>query len=169
MVYFFIANAFIAPIHIIWILALTKLIFHKRKKTLMGIFSTEAIIFEVFFLYNFIIDPSQIGTQMSAFVVDWAIWIYIYLLLSIALFLITSFLFARQNLKSENRELRVKGWFLVFAIILYSAAALIDVIGADSPTEITIHLARTFLILSSIFFYIGFTLPKFIKELFIKS
>jgi len=135
----------------------------------MGIFSTEAIIFEVFFLYNFIIDPSQIGTQMSAFVVDWAIWIYIYLLLSIALFLITSFLFARQNLKSENRELRVKGWFLVFAIILYSAAALIDVIGADSPTEITIHLARTFLILSSIFFYIGFTLPKFIKELFIKS
>jgi hypothetical protein len=169
VVYFFIANAFIAPIHIIWILALTNLIFHKQKKTLMIIFTTEAIIYEVFFLYSFLIDPNQIGTQMSAFVVEWAIWIQIYLLLSIALFLVTSFLFARQSLKSENRELRVKGWFLVFAIILYTSAAFIDVIGADSPNEFTIFLARTCLILSSIFFYIGFTLPRFIKELFIKS
>ena len=169
VIYFFIANAFIAPIHIIWIMALTKFIFHKRKNTLLIIFSTEAIIYEFFFLLSFFIDPNQIGTQMSAFVVEWAIWIQIYLLLSIVLFLITGFLFARQSLKSDNRELKVKGWFLIFAIILFTVASAIDVIGAEAPTEITIFLARTFLILSSVFFYIGFTLPRFIKELFIKS
>ena len=169
VVYFFIANAFIAPIHIIWITALTKLIFHKRKKTLLIIFSTEAILYEFFFLVSFFIDPNQIGTQMSVFVVEWAIWIQLYLIVSIVLFLITGFLFARQSLKSDNRELNVKGWFLIFAIILFTVAAVIDVIGADAPTEITIFLARTFLILSSVFFYVGFTLPRFIKELFIKS
>jgi len=168
VVYFFIANAFIAPIHIIWIWALTKLIFQKKKKVLLIIFSTEAIIYESYFLYSFLTDPNQIGTQMSAFVVEWAIWIQIYLLISIALFLVTGFLFARKSLKSDNQELHAKGWFLILAIIFFTAAALIDVIGADAPTEITIFLARTFLILSSVFFYIGFTLPRFIKELIIK-
>lgn len=168
-VYFFIANAFIAPIHIVWIIALIKFIFHKQKKTILIIFSAEAIIFEIFFLVNFFIDPNLIGTQMSAFVVEWALWMQIYLLVSIVLFLLTGFIFARQSLKSENRELSVKGWFLIFAIICFTVATLIDVIGAEAPTEITIFFARTFLIVSSIFFYIGFTLPRFIKELIIKS
>ena len=169
MVYFFIANAFIAPIHIVWVIALTKFIFHKRKKIMLIIFSTEAIIYEFFFLLSFFIDPNQIGTQMSAFVVEWAIWIQIYLLFSILLFLVTGFIFAYQSLKSENRELNIKGWFLIFAFILFTIGTVIDVLGADAPTEITIFLARTFLILSSVFFYIGFTLPRFIKKLFIKS
>lgn len=169
VLYFFIANAFIAPIHIIWIIVLTKFIFHKRKKTLLIIFSTEAILFEIYFLFSFFTDPNQIGTQMSEFVVEWAIWIQIYLLLSIVIFLLTGFLFARQSLKSDSRELNVKGWFLILAFILFTVASVIDVIGADAPTEITIFLARTSLIISSILFYIGFTMPKFIKELFIKS
>ena len=168
-IYFFIANAFIAPIHIVWIIALIKFIFHKQKKILLIIFSTEAVVFEVFFLVNFFIDPNLIGTQLSAFVVEWALWMQIYLLVSIVLFLVTGFIFARQSLKSEKRELSVKGKFLILAIICFTVATLIDVIGAENPSEITILLARSFLIVSSIFFYIGFTLPRFIKELFIKS
>ena len=171
-IYFFIANAFIAPIHVVWILALTKLVFRKAAKPLLIIFTTEATVYEVYFLFVFFspsLGPSQIGTQMSAFVVEWAIWIQIYLLVSIVLFLVTGFIFASRSLKSQNRELKVKGWFLIFAFIFFTIGTVIDVIGADSPTEITIFLARTFVIISSILFYIGFTLPRFIKELFIKS
>ena len=166
--YYFIANIFIAPIHVVWILALSKLMFRKRKKALLIIFTTEAIIYEAYFLISYFMDPSQIGTQMSAFVVEWAIWIQIYLLISIVLLLITGFIFSRKSLKSDNKDLKLKGWFLIIAFILFTIGTVIDVIGTDAPTEITIFLARTFVILSSICFYIGFTLPKFIKELFIK-
>ena len=168
-IYFFIANAFIAPIHVIWILALTRLVFKKAAKPLLIIFTTEATIFEIYLLFSFFSDPNQIGTQMSAFVVEWVIWIQIYLLVSIVLFLVTGFIFASKSLKSQNKELKVKGWFLIFAFICFTIGTVIDVIGADSPTEIMIFLARTFVIISSILFYIGFTLPRFIKELFIKS
>lgn len=167
--YYFIANIFIAPIHVVWILALSKLMFRKRKKTLLIIFTTEAIIYEAYFFFSYFTDPSQIGTQMSAFVVEWAIWIQIYLLMSIVLLLLTGFIFSRKSLKSDSKELKIKGWFLIFAFILFTIGTVIDVIAADAPTELTIFLARTFVILSSIFFYIGFTLPRFIKELFIKS
>jgi len=114
------------------------------------------------------VNPYLIGDQRSAFVVEWAIWIQFYLLFSIILFLITGFLFARRSLKAENSEIKLKGKFLIIAFLTFTIGTMIDVIGAESPTEITIFLARTFVRVSSICFYIGFTLPRFIKNLFIK-
>lgn len=167
--YFFLANAFIAPMYITWIFALTNILFIKRKKILLIIFSIIAAVFETMFLIVFFIDSNLIGDQKSAFVVEWAIWIQIYLLISIALLLITGFLFARATLKAGKAEVRIKGIFLMIAFVSFTVATVIDVIGADSPTEITIMLARTFLIISSLCFYIGYTLPKFVKTLFIKE
>jgi hypothetical protein len=167
--YYFLANAFIAPIHITWIYALTNLLFKKQKENLLIFFGIEAALFEIVFLTIFFLDPDLIGDQKSAFVVEWAIWIQIYLLISIGLFLVTGFLFARASLKSENPELKLKGRFLVIAFVTFTFGTIIDVIGAESPTQVTIFLARTFIIISAICFYIGYTLPKFIKELFIKS
>lgn len=167
--YYFIANAFIALIHIVWMYAISDFLFPNRKKLLVTLFSIEAVVYEVFFLVLFFLNPGLIGDQKSLFVVEWAIWIQIYLLLSIALFLITGFLFARQSLKSQQKDLKLKGRFLIVAFVLFTIAAVIDVIGAETPTEITIFLARTFLIASSICFYIGFIMPHFIKKLFISE
>ena len=167
--YFFLANAFIAPIHITWGYAFTNFLFKNIKKQLMLFFIIEALVFEIAFLTVFFVNPLLIGDQKSAFVVEWAIWIQIYLLFSIILFLVTGFLFARSSLKAEDSEIRLKGKFLIVAFLTFTIGTLIDVIGAESPTEITILLARTFVIISSLCFYIGFTLPKFIKDVFIKE
>jgi hypothetical protein len=167
--YYFLANAFIAPMYITWIYALTNILFVKRKKILLITFSILAVFIETLFIIVFFINPNLIGEQKSAFVVEWTIWIQIYLLFSIALLLITGFLFARASLKTEQAELRIKGFFLIIAFLSFTIATVIDVIGADNPTEITIFLARTFLIISSICFYIGYSLPKFVKNLFIKQ
>ena len=166
--YFFLANVFIAPIHITWTYAFTNFLFKKQQKKIMLFFGIEALIFENAFLIVFFVNPLLIGNQKSVFVVEWAIWIQIYLLFSIILFLVTGFLFARASLKAENPELKLKGKFLIIAFVTFTIGTIIDVIGADSPTEITILLARTFVIISSLCFYIGFTLPKFIKDIFIK-
>lgn len=166
--YFFLANAFIAPIHITWAYAFTNFLFKKQKEKIMLFFVIEALLFEITFLLTFFMNPSLIGDQKSVFVVEWAIWIQIYLLFSIGLFLITGFLFARASLKSNDSDIKLKGKFLILAFFTFTIGTVIDVIGADNPTEITILLARIFVIISSLCFYIGFTLPKFIKEIFIK-
>jgi hypothetical protein len=167
--YYFLANAFIAPMYITWIYVLGNFLFAKRKKILLITFSSLAVIFEGLFLIAFFINPNYIGDQKSAFVVEWVIWIQIYLLISITLLLITGFLFARATLKLGEVEFRVKGVFLLVAFVSFTTATLIDIVGAESPTEVTILLARTFLIISSFCFYIGYTLPKFIKKIFIKK
>jgi hypothetical protein len=166
--YFFLANAFIAPIHIIWGLAFTDFLFKRQQKKFMTFFVSEATLFEIIFVAIFFLDPYLIGDQKSAFVVEWTIWVQIYLLFSIALFLVTGFLFARASLKSEEPELKLKGKFLLIAFITFTFGTVIDVIGAGNPTELTILFARTFVIISSLCFYIGFTLPRFIKDLFIR-
>jgi len=169
VLYYFIANAFIAPIHIVWIYAISDFLFANRKKLLVTLFSIEAVAFEAVFLVLFFLDPALIGDQKSWFVVEWAIWIQIYLLVSIALFLITGFLFARRSLKSQAKDVKLKGKFLIVAFLCFTIAAVIDVIGAETPNELTIFLARTFLIISSICFYLGFIMPQFIKGLFIRE
>ncbi|MFX1315007.1 MAG: hypothetical protein ACFE9T_04030 [Promethearchaeota archaeon] len=166
--YFFLANAFIAPIHVIWGLAFTNFLYKRQQKKLMAFFGIEAAIFEIAFLVIFFLNPYLIGDKKSAFVVEWALWVQAYLLFSILLFLVTGFLFARRSIRSDNREIQLKGKFLIIAFITFTIGTIIDVIGAENPTEITIFLARTFVIISSLCFYIGFTLPRFIKELFIK-
>ncbi|MFX1418667.1 MAG: hypothetical protein ACFE9N_07090 [Promethearchaeota archaeon] len=166
--YYFLANAFIAPIHITWPYTFTNLLFKKQQKKILTFFVIEAVLFEIVFITIFFLNPFLIGDQISVFVVEWAIWIQIYLLFSIILFLITGFLFSRASLKAETPEIKLKGKFLIVAFITFTIGTVIDIIGVESPTEITIFLARIFVIVSSICFYIGFTLPKFIKKLFIK-
>ncbi|MHA2087166.1 MAG: hypothetical protein ACW972_02750 [Promethearchaeota archaeon] len=167
-VYFFLANAFIAPIHITWAYTFTNLLFKDYKKKLMIFFGIESALFEIAFLIVFFINPNLIGVQQSVFVVEWAIWVQIYLLFSIGLFLLTGFLFARASIQAPEPEVKLKGKFLMIAFVTFTIGTIIDVIGADNPTEITILLARIFVIISSLCFYIGFTLPKFIKERLIK-
>ena len=167
--YYFLANAFIAPMYVTWIIVLTNILFTKRKKILRTIFFPIALTFEIIFLVVFFIDANLIGDQKSAFVVEWAFWIQIYPLISIAVLLITGFILARASLKAGEAELRTKGIFLLIAFISFTIVTLIDVIGAESPSEITILLARTFLIVSSLCFYNGFILPKFARKLFVKQ
>ena len=165
-IYFFLANAFIAPIHITWVVVITDLIWKKNKKIIRLLFAIEAILFEIIFLSVFFIDPDLIGTQIAVFVVQFALFVDIYLIFSIVMFLGTGLLFARESLKAQNAELQLKAKFLILAFVTFTMGAVLDV--AFESDEITIFLARLFVIIAAFAFYIGFTLPRFIKELFVK-
>lgn len=169
VIYFFLANALIPIMHVTWIIAFSDLVIkkNKNKKLVLIIFTAEAIIFEVFFLYYLAIDPSLIGTQKGPFYVEWTDFVVFYLLFSIVIFLITGIMFARKCLEVPRKDIRLKGTFLMIAFVTFVIGTFIDAIG--SLTEITLVLARTFVIIAAFMFYIGFTLPTFIKNLFLKS
>lgn len=168
VLYFIIANVFISPLHITWILFWTDLKYKDNQKIIVAIFAIEAIIYEIIIISYFFIDISLIGTKLSTFVVQWGDTILIYLVISILMFLITGFIMVKDALKAQDKEIKLKGKFLLFAFVLFTIGTLIDVLFADTPSEITIVLARIFLTISYFSFYIGFTMPNFIKKRFIK-
>lgn len=166
--YFFLANGFIPVIHITWIIVITDFMYKDKQKYLLSVFIIESIAFEIIFLTVLFMNPYLIGTpQSNPFVVEWNIFIDLYLIISIALFLITGLLFASESLKSDSKELRFRGWFLISAFISFTIGTLIDVIL--EITEITIVIARLFVIIAAFCFYLGFTMPNFIKKILIKE
>ena len=91
----------------------------------------------------------------------------IYLMFSVFLFLSTGLIFVAKSFQSEDKENRLRGVFLLIAFITFTIGAFLDIV--TELTASTLVLARTFQIISAICFYIGFTMPNFVKKLFIKQ
>lgn len=64
--------------------------------------------------------------------------------------LITGILFGKESLGSKNPEIRLKGYFLIAAFILWSIGAIFD--AALPLTVITLTIARLILISSAVEF-----------------
>jgi hypothetical protein len=73
--------------------------------------------------------------------------------------LISGILIARQSIRSEKPEIKLKGKFLLIAFILFVIGAFADAVLL--LTVITLPIIRIILISSSVLFYFGFILPKF--------
>ena len=82
------------------------------------------------------------------------------------MFLITGLLMGKECLRSENREIVLKGKFLIVAFISFLLGAMLDIILPLHPVGIMAN--RLILISSAIEYYIGFTLPEFVKKLILK-
>ena len=166
-IYFSVAMIFFPLIHITWLTATSDLLFLQRKKLIISLAVLQAIIFEMVYFSLLIIDYSLLGTRTGLTIVQWADWIIIYILISDLIFFLTGMMFVRVALKSEDRKLRLKGKFLLLAFILFPIGIIFEV--AFEPIEATILIARVLIIIAAFFFYFGFTLPKFLKKLFLKE
>jgi len=164
--YFFLAIAFVPLVHITWFLAITDLIFKKYQKKIMFFMIAESIIYEIVFLYFLFTDIRLIGTQVAPFDVDWSYFIIIYLFISIIGFTITGLLFARESLRSENEEVRLKGKFLLIAFISFAIGTFFE--SATVLNEVSLVIIRIIVLTAAFEFYIGFTLPNFIRDFILK-
>jgi len=93
---------------------------------------------------------------------------------------VTGITFARKSIKSENKEVRLKGKLLQFAFVAFTIAALLEktirsillgIVFTD-PTNPVLSIAlvvdRLLLILSAIAFLGGFLLPNWMKKILTK-
>jgi MFS family permease len=174
--YFVIANAFLPGFVFCWLFALTE--FKEFKENQKIVLSAHIILittFEVvFFIFLAADTKNLIGDPQGPFVVYWSAFIEVYLLISIVIVLITGLLFARESLKSDKSEIKLKGKFLIAAVVIFTAAALVDSQTAtlSLPMEITIIIiviVRVVLMFSSILFYIGFIMPETVKRRLLKE
>ncbi|TFG25921.1 MAG: hypothetical protein EU532_11075 [Promethearchaeota archaeon] len=164
--YFLIGNIAAPVILLIWMTAFTELEYKKQQKKILMIYAIIGVLFEIFFIYYLLTDPSSLG-ELSGYLDVTYRGIVLYFAIFIVLtMLITGVLFGRESLRSDNPEIKLKGHFLIAAFISWCVGALLD--AALPLNTITLTIARLILISSAIEFYFGFILPDYIKKIFLK-
>ncbi|MFX1273843.1 MAG: hypothetical protein ACFFBP_13920 [Promethearchaeota archaeon] len=151
----------------LWYLGITELAFQKRRKIIL-IMVVAWYSFYLIMLYNFIFT----GNASSLAEVDNAVKMTFYPpfillnLVNLILWILPFFIFAMYTLKSDIPEIKLKGIFLLIALILYPIGTLIDLLQQD--IVILVILARIIAIISALSFYLGLILPERVKKIFIK-
>lgn len=149
-----------------WLYVLSNLIKMKSRILFLRISLVIALIFEIIFTMFLLIDIDLIVTYSSPFDYQWSSLTTIFYLSVIGIIVATGLLFARESTKSPSAEIKLKGKVIFIAIISFTVGSLIPYVFYTIPSLI---IARIFLVTCSIEFYIGFMLPKWVKELLIKK
>jgi hypothetical protein len=175
--YLIIGNVFIPIALLTWLIAYTDMIKRKAQKKVVLITILLSILFEIVFFVLFFIDLDLIGiiNPDRPFTVEFGDFITIYLLIVILVMVVTGVSFAQKSVKSDDREVRLKGKLLRAAFLTFMVAAILDsLLGtifdpADEGLAIMVVVVRILLIFSAIEFYGGFLLPRWMAQIFSKS
>ncbi|TFG04768.1 MAG: hypothetical protein EU539_10210 [Promethearchaeota archaeon] len=151
---------------ILWLMAFTDLKYQNLKKIIMIIAILFCVMFEIIFLYALIADFSLIGEYRPPLAIEYSLLFQIFLMLILGIFIITGLMLGSESTKSPDEEVKLKGKFLILAFSSFLIASILEVFLPLHPVGII--LIRVILIFSAIEYYIGFTLPDFIKNLILK-
>lgn len=165
-IYFLIGNIAAPVILLIWILGFTDLLYRDKRKIFIIVYLIIGVLFEIYLIYFVIVDPSVIGEISGILDVQYKSVTLIFAMFIVLNTLIPGILIARESLKSEDREIKLKGRFLLAAFISWTIGAVMD--AALQPNIITLTIARLILISSALEFYTGFLLPEKVKKIFLK-
>lgn len=166
VIYLFIGNVVMILALVLYLTGITDMIYKQKQKIIIGIVIVLGIIYNIYFYYSLITDPSQIGVLEGYFDVTYVRFVSIYLFCYMITAVVFTILLARQSRKSDQPDIRLKGTLLIIAITLYFIGAVFDALIV--LTEITLIIIRSILISSSILFYLGFLMPDFVKKRFVK-
>jgi hypothetical protein len=180
--YFILGNVFVPVALTCWIFAYTDMVNKEKQKIAVGLILIFSVVFEVLFFYHFFLDINLIGviSPSRPFSADLGYFLAILLLISFLILFVTGFKFARKSIKSEDRDVRLKGELLQFAFVAFTIAAVIEktlrsfLIGTIFPDptmlffSIMLVVMRLLLILSAIAFLGGFLLPNWMKKILTK-
>jgi len=162
VMYFFIGNVVFHLALVLYLTGITDMIYKQKQKIIIGVFVVLGIIYNIYFYYNLMIDPNQIGVLEGYFDVTYVRFVSIYLFCYIITIVAFTVLLARQSRRSDQPDIRLTGTILIITIFMYAIGAILDALIV--LTEITLIITRCILISSSILFYLGFLMPDFLKK-----
>lgn len=144
----------------------------KKRKSVLIIYGTLSIFFELYLFYFLILAPGAPIDSLIGIIkdptnpndIDFKGFVLIFLGVSILTACITGIQFALISMKKkEPPEIRWKGKFLFIGFLLFGISAIFDAIIEMGP--ILLILMRIILDLANFFFYLGFILPGWSKKL----
>lgn len=151
-----------------WVFAMRNLFHNKilKSKFFVVIFILFVIFLEILFFYYAFNNITMIGHFNYEFNMEFGPIAIIIYAVSLSIFLGTGLPFVYISIKSEIRKVRIKGIFLLIAFIMFTVAALIAFL---IPTKFSEIIAQIFFILSAMFYYLGFILPKKVENLLLNK
>ena len=167
VIYFLLAIPILPIITISWTMGVTELLYEERQKLFRIVIIIIALLIETWFILFMVLDPNGIVTLTTPVNADYSRLILAYILCSLIYLLLTGILLARSTIKLNKPELKLKGYFLIMAFILYLIGGIFDSI--IDFTDLLLLLPRIILLIAVFCFYCGFNLPKTIKKLFLKK
>ena len=143
---------------------------HPKKKDLVTIIIIcLSIVFYIYLFYFVFFAPGApidgvIGIKRNPVDIDYKGFILVFLAISLLISTITGNDFSIVSLKvKDNPAIKWKGRFLIISFNLFAIGAFGD--GFIPLTPVTLIIFRTFMMISSTTFYIGFILPKWMRKL----
>jgi hypothetical protein len=163
-IYFFIGIGFLPFALILWFSAITNLKYKNKQQFILMIIILIAIIFETLLIYYLLTNPAIIGELKphDDGNYDYSQLFSIFLIIFLLIFIFSGMIFARESLKSQNKEVKLKGKILIIALLTFLIGAGLE--GILAFIYFNTIITRIILTLSAIEFYWGFFLPTWIKN-----
>lgn len=157
----------ISPLAILaWLTAILSLLKIEKKRMVLLISSLIFLVFDAIFLILLFIDVENVVVFHGIFDYQWSLFTTIYYLSVTVLILVTGGKFTQECLKTDSNEIKLKGKLLLIAFISFSIGVFIPYILYNI---IALIIARLFLVIASIMFYLGFILPEWLKNKLLKE
>ena len=164
----FIIGYFFLPLgFMLWLLAITNFRNQVHQKPILISFSIIEAIFIILFIYGFLFVPKSLGVASGNLEIDYGWILRLFIIIHLILFLITGLIFAILSMRLDNPEMRYKGIFLIVAFLGYLIGGLLSI--ANPEIILILIVARIISIISGVFFYFGFFLPKFLRDRILKK
>ena len=165
--YIFIGNFFLPISAFFWLIFILDVfkIESKKRKLILIIYSIFVVVYEIFIIY-WMINPDQIGSLRNALVPAYGIELYLFILVIVAIVIITGLLLAVDMLKAKQLELKLKGYFLIAAFLLVIFGILLEIFTLGN---LWLLISRIVIVIGVILIYIGFFMPERVKKIFIKD
>lgn len=165
---FYAISISLTPIAItLWMIAFTELKHKRFQKYILWIFIIQTLIFETFSFYYLITDPGVIVERVGLIDAQYKSFVILFFIEVATILTITGILFARESLKINTPEIRLKGIFLLLGFVSFIVGSILDVFL--ELNIITLLIYRGILVFSSFSFYLGFFLPKWFKKILLKN
>jgi len=168
--FYILANNIWVPISLfIWIVALTYLIDldMRKRKVVQIIFAVYGIIIEALLIYFIIYAPNSLGELKGLVDITYKGWLMFYLLSILIILLISGILIAIDSHKSDQRDIRFKGYIILMGFVLFVVGSTLDT--AIPLNSITLPITRIIVIMGGVIFFLGFLMPEKLKQHFLKK
>lgn len=152
---------------LIWVFIITDFALKAHQKSVLTTFAIYGFVYERFFIYFLLSKPSFLGELHSPFYVNYGFFMIIFLVSLLAVIMITGTFFCLASLKSKNPENRLKGKILAYGYYIFLIGVILEEFGKQYL--LLLMIGKTVLIISTVQFYIGFIMPKWVQRRYIRA
>ncbi|MHA1804022.1 MAG: hypothetical protein ACTSU4_05750 [Promethearchaeota archaeon] len=162
--YIIISYGLIPIASLFWIYSFVLLVCPHLKWKIFLVYALFTACYEILFFYYLFTNPSLLAIRVSKLESETQLVVTSFALITMAISVITNFLFMKKSLQSQERIIRWKGKLIFISLLVFILGALLDSIVSLTP--LTVLITRIILMVASILSYIGWIMPERIAKYF---